>query len=401
MHATPPRPAGPDGDLTTCDLEFHAPDGTVVAWLHGLTSKRIRDATAITRLEERPPAAQDADRIVRELIEARTGRADFDETAGFYELGLDSTALLGIAADLERVFGVDFSPTLLFEHNTFTLLAAHLRQYEVVAVQPTAPVTEATPETEVHAEAVWFETSWHPAALPPGAPPAHWATAGAHTRADWPSALAHTAAAGVLWQPADPADLTGEAVALSEFLTAAIRAGRSTLRLVCHVEDDDAPVTAVAGLFRTAVRENPGIRAAVVRSPRRTDALAELAAGAPDVEVRYTHGTRRIRLARPMPVPADRASLRERGVYLITGGSRRGRAGPGPASGPVGTRPARPGRPHPGRSVRDRRADGPRRRGGHRGDGRDPRGRRGLGSTHRGGPLRRAARGGARRRRAA
>ncbi|WP_030587742.1 SDR family NAD(P)-dependent oxidoreductase [Streptomyces anulatus] len=327
VHATPPRPAGPDGDLTTCDLEFHAPDGTVVAWLHGLTSKRIRDAAAITRLEARPPAAQDTDRIVRELIEARTGRADFDETAGFYELGLDSTALLGIAADLERVFGVDFSPTLLFEHNTFTLLADHLRQYEVVAAPPAGPVTETTAETtttadtEVPAEVVWFEASWHTAALPPpGAPAAHWVTTGAHNRADWPSALADTAAAGVLWQPADPADLTGEAVALSEFLAAAIRAGRSNLRLVCHVEDDDAPVTAVAGLFRTAVRENPGIRAAVVRSPRRADALAELAAGAPDVEVRYAHGTRRIRLARPMPAPADRASLRERGVYLITGG---------------------------------------------------------------------------------
>ncbi|MGW1984074.1 SDR family NAD(P)-dependent oxidoreductase [Streptomyces collinus] len=332
VHAAPPRQAGPDGDLTTCDLEFHAPDGTVIAWLHGLTSKRIRDAAAITRLEARTPAAQDADRIVRDLIEARTGRADFDETAGFYELGLDSTALLGIAADLERVFGVDFSPTLLFEHNTFTLLAAHLRRYEVVPAPPAEPVTAttavtettagtpSTPETEVPAETVWFETSWQPAALPPGAPAAHWVTAGAHTRADWPSALADTAAAAVLWQPADPADLTGEAVALSEFLAAAIRAGRSTLRLVCHVEDDDAPVIALAGLLRTAVREHPGVRAAVVRSPRRADALAELAAGAPDVEVCYAHGTRRIRLARPMPAPADRASLRERGVYLITGG---------------------------------------------------------------------------------
>ncbi|MFD8214463.1 SDR family NAD(P)-dependent oxidoreductase [Streptomyces sp. NPDC059697] len=320
VHATPPRPAGPDGDLTTCDLEFHAPDGTVVAWLHGLTSKRIRDATAITRLEARPPAAPDADRIVRELIEARTGHADLDETAGFYELGLDSTALLGIAADLERVFGVDFSPTLLFEHNTFTLLAEHLRQYEVVAVPPAEPVTGTAAETEVPAEAVWFEQYWHPAALPPGEPAAHVVTAGPHTRADWPSALADTAAAGVLWQPADPADLTGEAVALSEFLAAAIRAGQRTLRLVCHVEDDDAPVTAVAGLLRTAVRENPGIRAAVVRSPLRADALAELAAGAPDVEVRYEHGTRRIRLARPIPAPVDSASLRERGVYLITGG---------------------------------------------------------------------------------
>ncbi|MGW0415021.1 SDR family NAD(P)-dependent oxidoreductase, partial [Streptomyces collinus] len=332
VHAAPPRQAGPDGDLTTCDLEFHAPDGTVIAWLHGLTSKRIRDSAAITRLEARTPAAQDADRIVRDLIEARTGRADFDETAGFYELGLDSTALLGIAADLERVFGVDFSPTLLFEHNTFTLLAAHLRRYEVVTAPPAEPVTAttavtetpagtpSTPETEVPAETVWFETSWQPAALPPGAPAAHWVTAGAHTRADWPSALADTAAAAVLWQPADPADLTGEAVALSEFLAAAIRAGRSTLRLVCHVEDDDAPVIALAGLLRTAVREHPGVRAAVVRSPRRADALAELAAGAPDVEVCYAHGTRRIRLARPMPAPADRASLRERGVYLITGG---------------------------------------------------------------------------------
>ncbi|MFY1683508.1 SDR family NAD(P)-dependent oxidoreductase [Micromonospora sp. WMMD730] len=316
VHATPPRPAGPDGDLTTCDLEFHAEDGTVVAWLHGLTSKRIRDTAAITRLDARPPAVPDTGRIVRELIEARLGRPDFDETAGFYELGMDSSALLGIAADLEQTFGVDFSPTLLFEHNTFALLADHLRGFAAVSAPPTAPAAEIP----VPAETVWFESVWRPAPLPPGPPPARVVTIGAHTRARWPDAIGPTSATGVVWQPVDPSDLTGEAVALTEFLRAASDAGRDALRLVCHVEDDDAPVAAVTGLFRTLLRERPGTRAAVVRSPHRSDALAELAAGLPDVEVRYVDATRQVRVVCTMPEPQGGGSLRQHGVYLITGG---------------------------------------------------------------------------------
>ncbi|WP_329110178.1 SDR family NAD(P)-dependent oxidoreductase [Micromonospora sp. NBC_01699] len=314
VHATPPRHAGPDGDLTTCDLDFYDDNGSVQLWLHGLTSKRIRDESAITRLDAVQPSPEPVDGVVHKLIEERVGGADFDETIGFYELGLDSTALLGVATDLEQVFGTDFSPTLLFEYNTYASLVEHLRSYGVVA----GPVPEA-PVSEAPTEVVWFEPYWRAAPLPSGPVPAPLLTIDARTRREWPAMLAATTANDVLWLPADPQDLAGEAVALTQFAKAAMHAGRGSLRLVCHLADD-TPVAAVSGLFRTLTREHPGVRAAVVRSPRRADALAELAAGLPEVDVRYVDGTRQVRAVRPMPVPDGAARLRPHGVYLITGG---------------------------------------------------------------------------------
>ncbi|NBE80079.1 SDR family NAD(P)-dependent oxidoreductase [Micromonospora rubida] len=325
VHTTPPRPAGPDGDLTTCDISFHEPDGGTVLWLRGLTSKRVRDEAAITRLRGAPPRPpRSASGIVRGLVAERLGSAEFDEEAGFYELGLDSGALLGVAGDLERVYGTDFSPTLLFEHNTFAALVGHLGAYEPVGGgRPVSSGAAADGSTEapadVPAEVVWFEPTWRTTPLPSVPPPASVLTVDAATPRSWPALLAANDARDVLWLPADPQDLDREAVALTGFAAAVLRAGRGPLRLVCHLPVD-APVAAVAGLFRTLVREQPNARAAVVRSPRRADALAELAAGVPDVDVRYAAGERQVRVFSPMPAPDRPARLRHRGVYLITGG---------------------------------------------------------------------------------
>ncbi|MCF3101770.1 SDR family NAD(P)-dependent oxidoreductase [Streptomyces roseoverticillatus] len=329
VHAVPPRPAGPDGDLTTCDLRFLDTDGGVLLWFRGLTSKRVRDEAAITRLDGTPAAArQTAETVVRELLAERLDRADFDEEAGFYELGLDSTALLGISADLERAYGTDFSPTLLFEHNTFAGLVDHLRDLPLPATTAPAavmrPVVAATAPPEEHpSEVVWFEPRWRPAPLPSAqAAPAPVLTVDATTSRDWPALLAATDASDVLWTPADPQDVEGEAVDLTGFAAALLRSRKQHVRIVCHLPADAPAATAaaIAGLFRTLRIEQPGVRAAVVRTPHADDALAELAAGAPDADVRYEAGERRVREVRPVPAPDAPASLRERGVYLITGG---------------------------------------------------------------------------------
>ncbi|MET9660999.1 SDR family NAD(P)-dependent oxidoreductase [Streptomyces sp. NPDC006510] len=337
VHATPPRAAGPAGDLTTCDLRFLAPDGAVLLRLRGLTSKRVREEDAITRLDGSPrvagpsgtttdteaPAGETAESVVRGLLAERLGRAEFDEEAGFYELGLDSTALLGIAADLERAYGTDFSPTLLFEHSSLTALTEYLRAYRLPegaslgpAAAPQEELREDTPR-----EVVWFEPHWRDTPLPPtqAQAPGSVLTVDATTSRDWDALPTGSAASDVLWTPADPQDVEGEAVALTAFAAALAHTRRGPVRIVCHLPPG-APATAVAGLLRTLRREQPGVRAAVVCSPDRADALAELAAGAPDVEVRYEAGRRLVREILPAPAPDRPARLRERGVYLITGG---------------------------------------------------------------------------------
>ncbi|MEU5189107.1 SDR family NAD(P)-dependent oxidoreductase [Streptomyces klenkii] len=331
VHAVPPRPAGPDGDLTTCDLRFLDTDGGVLLWFRGLTSKRVRDEAAITRLDGAPAAPQPtAETVVRELLAGRLDRADFDEEAGFYELGLDSTALLGISADLERAYGTDFSPTLLFEHNTFAGLVDHLRDLPLpaataarpAAAAPVRPVADTPPAREHPSEVVWFEPRWRPAPLPQAPAPASVLTVDATTSRDWPALLAATDASDVLWTPADPQDVLREAVDLTGFAAALLRTRKKQVRIACHLPADAPAGTAaaIAGLFRTLRIEQPGVHAAVVRSAHAADALAELAAGAPDADVRYEAGGRRVREVRPVPAPDAPASLRERGVYLITGG---------------------------------------------------------------------------------
>ncbi|MFD3806992.1 SDR family NAD(P)-dependent oxidoreductase [Streptomyces sp. NPDC058619] len=338
VHATPPRATGPAGDLTTCDLRFLDADGGVLLWLRGLTSKRVREEDAITRLDGSPRAAEPSGTapsgampfgetsasLVHGLLAERLGRAEFDEEAGFYELGLDSTALLGMAADLERAYGTDFSPTLLFEHSSFAALVEYLGAYELPeggARQGVGAPQEQGVREDVPAEVVWFEPHWRDAPLPPApAPaPASVLTVDARTARDWAALLTEHDASDVLWTPADSQDVEGEAVALTGFAAALLGNRRSPVRIVCHLPLG-AAASAVAGLLRTLHREQPGVRAAVVCSPERADALAELAAGVPDGEVRYEAGRRMVREILPTPAPAHPARLRERGVYLITGG---------------------------------------------------------------------------------
>ncbi|AVH44107.1 AMP-binding protein [Agrobacterium tumefaciens] len=68
-------------------------------------------------------------RLLRQEIAllARLGEGDLpDISAGFFDLGLDSVALVNIGATVERELGVHIRPTLIFEHPTIAALSDHL-----------------------------------------------------------------------------------------------------------------------------------------------------------------------------------------------------------------------------------------------------------------------------------
>ncbi|MCX2729173.1 SDR family NAD(P)-dependent oxidoreductase [Saccharopolyspora sp. NFXS83] len=367
VHARPPGRAGRDGDLTTCDLDFYDPDGVRVLWLHGLTSKRVRRPESITRLAAdapRPPAVAE---LVRDLVARRLGSdAPIDPELGFYELGLDSSGLLGIAGDLERAFGTDFSPTLLFEHNTLADLAGHLERTagppRADGASPGAPPEGSSavpPGSPEPAEVVYFHPRWEAGPPPEGPLPrrvllvgecagaadvlarcgaeviaVRWATTFARTAdgfvldpespADWQALLdAVPGDLSVLWQPDDPCDLEREFLSVLHFAAALARRPGGRVRLAYHLDQlDFVPVQAISGMFRALGGEQPGMRACVVRAPGRVDlALAELAGGDElDPEVRHSPGSREVRRFRPAAQPGEPVQWRDRGVYLITGG---------------------------------------------------------------------------------
>ncbi|QHC26623.1 SDR family NAD(P)-dependent oxidoreductase [Streptomyces sp. GS7] len=179
VHARPPRYAGHDADLNVCDLDFYDADGVRQMWLHGLTSKRVRQAGSITQLTrvaagpaeaaaaaEATATASDATGApvaapaagvgtLRDLISAllaeRLGTtADrIDPERGFYELGLESTALLAVVRELETALSTELYPTLLFEHNTVQGLAGHLHEtLGDVAPAPEPPQAHGEREPE-------------------------------------------------------------------------------------------------------------------------------------------------------------------------------------------------------------------------------------------------------------
>ncbi|MER7013152.1 SDR family NAD(P)-dependent oxidoreductase [Saccharopolyspora sp. NPDC000359] len=456
VHARAPRPAGPNADVTACDLDFYGPDGRRRMWIRGLASKRVREAVSITALGTQKstsdsnrsadtggdlvgwlrglladqlavsPAEVDLDRgfyelgldsaallhVVRQLeadlglelyptllfehntvtalathlrhehgvrapgggersfeleqyldglVAARGGADSPDRDLGFYDLGLDSTGLLSIARELERTFDRDFSPTLLFEHNTINALAGHLRA-EGLGTAPAPGAGDPAPQDVVLARTVW-EPAARPATGPAGpllvvdpagrsgalrdsgairvATGAEFAEADRDefrvdvaSVADWSELVRRLDDRGqlpqrVLWLPSstggDHEALRREFHALLSFTAALLRrAGRTELQLVyCVAEPGFSPLTALSGMFRTLRAEHPGIRAKLLlqegtANPDLGLALAEFGDESP--EVRYQGGTRTVRRHRPVAAPSSGVELRERGVYLITGG---------------------------------------------------------------------------------
>jgi thioester reductase-like protein len=186
-------------DVLETDLRLFDAEGRLLAELEGLTVKRVRGDDLIRRLtapparpaatEPRSPLALAASnpptvppvtrraRIIEDLIEvvSATGhlpREQVTASVGFYDLGLESAHLLGIAKALEGRVGGALYPTLLFEHQTIDALACHLDtrfgdRYAFPATgatceaRPAPPAETPTPPPED--SAMFFGFDWEPA----------------------------------------------------------------------------------------------------------------------------------------------------------------------------------------------------------------------------------------------
>ncbi|MGW8063186.1 SDR family NAD(P)-dependent oxidoreductase [Streptomyces ziwulingensis] len=154
VHVPTAETLAPSGDVMHNDCLIYDEQGRFVAQFTKLSCKRVRHAGLITRLLDAPaappeqpsrPAAGTApgggpeQRLVthlRTLIGGLLGRAPdaVDPRRGFYELGLDSVALLTLSAELEKAVDGRLYPTLLFEHSDAASVAHHLAQQYTVTL---------------------------------------------------------------------------------------------------------------------------------------------------------------------------------------------------------------------------------------------------------------------------
>lgn len=137
-------------EISTLNIDFFDVHGRQVAALHGITSKRVRAAEHITQAASAPRDVSTPARIssLAELPNARRPAANaaavgatlraivaarldlpaerVEPSAGFFNLGLRSSQLLGVVADIEKAFALSLSPTLLFEHANLDEVARHV-----------------------------------------------------------------------------------------------------------------------------------------------------------------------------------------------------------------------------------------------------------------------------------
>src|SRR5437763_8538746 len=139
VHVPRPETPAASGDLLRNDYTLHDEGGRLLAEFRDMSCKRIRRPELITRLlsEVDSPAVDPVDDVVRYLrqrVAAALGTTP-DEVAtdvGFYDLGLDSVALLRLGEELETLVGTGLYPTLLFEYGDIGSLARHLAAtYEI------------------------------------------------------------------------------------------------------------------------------------------------------------------------------------------------------------------------------------------------------------------------------
>ncbi|MFE3544345.1 SDR family NAD(P)-dependent oxidoreductase [Nocardia sp. NPDC059177] len=157
------------GDVMHNNYDIVDPHGGLVARIERLTCKRIRNRRLISDLtgsDSRGGAQPDPEPLpavreprsasttaepdfvhdaVRGTIAARLGVQveHIDSGTGFYELGLDSVALLELSATIGHTLGVRLYPTVLFEYSTVD----DLTRYIEAEYRPSRPIAEpAAPE---------------------------------------------------------------------------------------------------------------------------------------------------------------------------------------------------------------------------------------------------------------
>ncbi|MEU9703552.1 SDR family NAD(P)-dependent oxidoreductase [Streptomyces sp. NPDC047981] len=211
VHVAHPEVASRSGDLVHNDYTIHDEQGRLLAEFRDMSCKRIRHAGLITRLldEVRPTPAESvrqpapeptpggaspatatatavatevatatgvavATACLEELIAGELGRtpADVPDDTGFYDMGLDSVALLGIGERLETLVGATLYPTLLFEYGTVAALARHLADtyphaFTSVPGAPAEPAEHGPGPADRSGEAVtlcrverWADAPW-------------------------------------------------------------------------------------------------------------------------------------------------------------------------------------------------------------------------------------------------
>ena len=134
-------------DVVHTNLGLYGPDGRLFASFERLSAKRLRSADALVRrgpLPIRSPALAGKSNSSGEPVEllesieselcVLLGEAlavpavSVRREVGFYDQGLDSVQLLGVARALEQRWGCKLYPTLLFEYPTVRLLGEYLEQ---------------------------------------------------------------------------------------------------------------------------------------------------------------------------------------------------------------------------------------------------------------------------------
>lgn len=217
--------------------------------------KQVASSAAVAQAEPK----QDMAAWLAAFVARETGLADLPPAdLPFYDLGLGSTALLGLSAALETAFGRSFYPTLCYEHGSVAALAQWL-QSEGLAVpgltgEPAPAV--GTPVVELAQGRV----QWQPVA--PGQPQsAHgWARLG-----DGPADLPlwqGQAVPGLIWAlPGllSPEALLADALALAQRM---IATGQPMRLLVLVPRDADA--AALVPFLRSLSREVPRLSGRVV-----------------------------------------------------------------------------------------------------------------------------------------
>lgn len=132
------------------DIAFYNIQGELIGELNGITAKKVREPAHINgSINGRVKAADEevgANIGMKQVSAAGSGRSNgltpivaileqvfnhyldaaVDFELAFFDMGLQSSQLLSIVADLEKAFDVTLSQTLLFEHNTLQELVQSL-----------------------------------------------------------------------------------------------------------------------------------------------------------------------------------------------------------------------------------------------------------------------------------
>ncbi|SMO94820.1 Acyl transferase domain-containing protein [Melghirimyces algeriensis] len=145
-------------DICTLDMAFYDDEGKQIGQLLGVTSKKIRAKGQINvaiQEEGRPsPAVKQVvtdqskhqrkasgreasfERMLRNIFarHMNTSPSEVRTDQGYFELGLQSSQLLGVMQEVEVELAVTLSPTLLFEYATIQELSLYLAEH--VALPP-------------------------------------------------------------------------------------------------------------------------------------------------------------------------------------------------------------------------------------------------------------------------